>query len=113
MKIFNPEITGSAVEISTIVQGGIYDTSVETANFTATANTVHILSSSAAITASLPSSPEVGDSVKFSNLTAQTSLVARNGNNIMDLAEDMTIDVTTGHFEMVYGGSTTGWVIIA
>jgi hypothetical protein len=38
-------------------------------------------------------------------------VVARNGNNIMGLAENMTIDAPYSSVKLRYVGATNGWVI--
>lgn len=115
MEVQGLEITGSKTSLveSIVEVGSLQDAEVYTADFTASVGQVHIMSSSAVINAALPTNATAGDSVKFSNLTAQENVIDRNGHNIMNLAENMTLDTTTAHFEMVYGDSTTGWVIIA
>jgi len=35
-----------------------------------------------------------------------------NGNNIMGVASDLTLDTATASFELIYSGAAQGWVII-
>lgn len=66
------------------------------------------------LTLTLPASPVSGDSIKISNLSGvDTCIVGRNGNNIMAIAEDLTLDSATAGFELIYTDATKGWVIIA
>ena len=77
----------------------------------AIAGSLYVLT--ADLTLTLPSSPTNGASVKMSNLSGvATCIVGRNGNNIMGLAQDLTLDNATASFEFVYSGATKGWVII-
>ena len=77
----------------------------------AIAGSLYVLT--ADLTLTLPSSPINGESVKISNLSGvATCIVGRNGNNIMGLAQDLTLDNATASFEFVYSGATKGWIII-
>ena len=77
----------------------------------AIAGSLYVLT--ADLTLTLPSSPTNGASVKMSNLSGvATCIVGRNENNIMGLAQDLTLDNATASFEFVYSGATKGWVII-
>jgi len=64
------------------------------------------------LTITLPLSPSVGNKVmvgissNFDNTT-----IARNGSNIMSLAEDMTIDFGYVTLSLIYINSTLGWRI--
>lgn len=93
-------------------QAGNYDVQVISTSTTAVKATVYVLTAS--LTLTLPIAPELGDSIKISNLSAvDTCIIARNGNNIMGLAEDLTLDSTSASFELIYANATKGWVIIA
>jgi hypothetical protein len=74
-------------------------------------NYLYVLTAS--LTLTLPSSPEVGDSIKISNRSGTTTCVlAANGNNIMGSASDLTIDALNAGFELIYSGTSEGWIII-
>ena len=64
----------------------------------------------------LPASPLVGDSVAFLDLsgTFQTNnlTVGRNGNEIMNLAEDMTVSTNHAGFTLVWTGGINGWKLV-
>lgn len=91
--------------------GGDYYTSVISTNTTATRYYVYIMTS--ALTLTLPASPGVGDWVGVANRSGSTScVIARNGSNIMSLAEDMTVDVLNASFKLVYADATRGWTIL-
>ena len=61
----------------------------------------------------LPASPSVGNTVAVSNFTGRTDLlVARNGSNIMQLAQDMTIDSTSVTVTFKYISATIGWALV-
>lgn len=65
----------------------------------------------ASLTLTLPASPVAGDFVSVQNSSGTTTAtIARNGNNIMSLAEDMTIDVTSAAITLMYADATRGWV---
>ena len=74
---------------------------------------IYILSGEAAIPLTLPAAPSAGDALKVVNLTGLTTcVVARNGLNIMGLAEDLTLDKLNAGFELVYSDAAIGWTIL-
>lgn len=79
---------------------------------TAVASNQYVLTNVAATTVTLPASPSAGDTVYVTvanNLT--TNVVARNGNNIMSLAEDLTLNTPYAAAQLRYADSTRGWVL--
>ena len=65
------------------------------------------------LTLTLPLSPSVGNYVKFSNRSGvATCVIARNGENIMGVASDLTIDKLDTGLELIYTGAAQGWVLI-
>jgi len=80
---------------------------------TATINNRYVLTNAAATTVTLPASPTAGDTlyIVVANGLA-TNVVARNGNKIMSLSEDLTLDVNYYSLGLMYVNSTLGWVII-
>jgi hypothetical protein len=77
---------------------------------TAVASRVYVLTAS--LTLTLPSSPTAGNWVSVSNRsTTTTAVIGRNGQNIMGLAEDMTIDNSTASFTLTFADATRGWVL--
>ena len=88
-----------------------YNAQVISANTNAEKNNVYVLT--ADLTLTLPASPVAGDSIKISNQSAvATCIVARNGNNIMGIASDLTLDDPTKNFELIFTNAAKGWVII-
>jgi len=78
----------------------------------ATANNQYVLTNAAATTVTLPASPSAGDTVYVTvanNLT--TNVVARNGNNIMSLAQDLTLNSAFASVQLRYADATRGWVM--
>ena len=92
--------------------GGSLSVSVISTNTTAVIDTLYVMTAS--LTLTLPASPSAGDKVLLSNRTGTTtSVVARNGNNIQGLAQDLTVDALEIGLTLVYtGDATQGWVII-
>jgi hypothetical protein len=77
---------------------------------TAVASRTYVLTAS--LTLTLPASPSAGDWVAFSNRSGTlTSVIARNGSNIMGLAENMTVDSLTAGFTLTFADATRGWVL--
>ena len=68
------------------------------------------------VTINLPATPSVGDSVRFVDVagtfgtTNKNLIVGRNSEKIMNSATDMTVSDNYSAFELVYSGSTYGWV---
>ena len=81
-------------------------------NTTMVASKAYVVTGTASpVTMSLPASPSNGDLIKFANMDDRATLLARNGNNLMGLAEDMTLNVEQVSFDLVYVGPTVGWTI--
>jgi hypothetical protein len=110
---------GSTIEVKSI--GGLknvaanitrnYGVSIISSNTAAVKDTLYVLTAN--LTLTLPSSPSDGDSVKVSNRSGvATCVIARNGENIMGAASDLTIDKLNSGFEIIYAGSAQGWVLI-
>lgn len=80
---------------------------------TAVAGNHYVLTNAAVSTLTLPASPSAGDVVwvGVGNNRAD-NIIARNGQNIMGLAEDMTIDNVNATVQLRFANSTLGWRII-
>ena len=88
-----------------------YNISSISSNTTAVKNTLYVFKSN--LTLTLPASPSNGDSIKISNRSGVTTcVVARNSEKIMGDSSDLTIDKLNAGIELIYSGSTDGWVII-
>lgn len=91
--------------------GGFSSIELVSTSRTANLDTLHVITSS--ITLTLPTAPEEGDLLGISNQSGTTTIVvARNGTNIMGLAENLTIDLEDAGFTLIYSGATKGWVIV-
>jgi hypothetical protein len=60
----------------------------------------------------LPASPAAGDSVYISNGPYTNTTIAKNGQNIMGLAENLTLDVANIGITLIFADSTRGWRIM-
>lgn len=72
----------------------------------------HALVTTAGTTVTLPASPEEGCSVLISVLSFSNTVVGRNAQPIMGLAENMTIDVENTSIKLRYTDATRGWVLV-
>jgi hypothetical protein len=64
-------------------------------------------------TITLPVTPSAGFEVSITNASGGTdTIIARNGSQIMSLAEDMTLDATNVTVTLYYVDATRGWRII-
>jgi hypothetical protein len=72
--------------------------------------------SGGSFTLTLPASPNAGDSIDifdYANTFDTNPLtIARNGQNIESLAENLTANVEGAYFTLIYTGSTRGWQIL-
>lgn len=94
--------TGSAV-------GGLV--SLISTSTTAVVGKTYVLAAS--LTLTLPTSPAAGSMVSFSNRSGTTTaVIARNGQNIMGLAQNLTIDSLNAGGTLVFADATRGWVLI-
>jgi hypothetical protein len=88
-----------------------YNTQIVSTNTTAVASRYYV--ATATLTLTLPASPTAGQWVGISNRSATTTVViGRNSQNIMGLAENMTIDSEHAGFRLLFADSTRGWVIV-
>jgi len=86
-----------------------FTTNVVTGNTTASKDN-HYYVNGSNITLTLPSSPTVGDEVRFSEVAGNTNnIIARNGSNIMGSASDLTVDTAYLVLYLRYVDSTIGW----
>jgi hypothetical protein len=90
---------------------------IKTANYTAVNNDYLFCNTSAgSFTITLPASPSVNDKVGIADLAgtfASYNLsVARNGQKIMGVAEDLALDVQNASVELTYSGATYGWRLV-
>ena len=84
--------------------------SIKTASFNATAGTRYgVNTASAAVTATLPASPSAGDAIFFADAggayATNNLTIARNGNTIMGLTQDMTVSTNNQSTGLFYTGS--------
>lgn len=69
------------------------------------------------LTVTLPANPRPADRVNLVDVAGQCGttkvIVARNGNKIANLAEDLDFDIKNASLELIYTGSTYGWSILS
>ena len=109
-------VTGTAATFTgTVDVGGLDGVIYSGVSTTATSKTVvnreFCEVTAAAQTITLPASPTAGHEVYVAIGNFTDTVVARNGSNIMSLAEDMTLDVAYKNVRFVYVNSTIGWRI--
>jgi len=101
----------TSAAVKDYVDGTRIGVSVIAVDTTASSGNLYVLTAN--LTLTLPASPSVGDYVKISNRSGvATCIVARNSENIMGAASDLTLDKLNSGFEMIYSGAAQGWVLI-
>jgi len=97
--------------ISSYASGGTPTMSVTSStSFTAAASTHYVLVGGAT-TVTLPASPAAGAVVWITVANGRTdTVIARNGQNINSLAENMTIDMAFAGVQLRYADATRGWI---
>ena len=107
---------GSGALAFATVSGGAAWQAVVTSSLTVVAKGGYFVNTSGGvITATLPSSPTLGDFISFVdyNGTFDTNnlTVARNGNPIQGSATDLTVATERAGFTLVYVDATQGWLL--
>jgi hypothetical protein len=104
--------TGAQIQTAIDAATGGIGVSVISSNTSAVSGNLYVFTAN--LTLTLPSSPTVGNFIKVSNRSGvATCVVARNGENIMGSATDLTVNNLNAGFEMIYTGATQGWVLIS
>ena len=91
---------------------GLPQLSVATStSVTAQAGFHYVLTNASTTTVTLPASPTAGNAVWVTVANGRIdNVIARNGQNINSLAENMTIDNSTAGVQLRFADSTRGWV---
>lgn len=90
--------------------GGLAPVVIST-NTTATAGSVYVITAS--LTLTLPASPSAGNLVRWSDTSGLvTVVIARNGQNIMGLAQDLTLNTVYSSGQLMFADATRGWVLV-
>ena len=98
------------------VSGGAAWQAVVTSSLTVTAKGGYFVNTSGGvITATLPSSPTLGDFISFidyaGTFDTNNLTIARNGKNIQGVAEDLTVSVERAGLTLVFTDNTQGWLL--
>ena len=101
---------------SNLYPGGGLTWSKITGNTTAVAGNGYAAIAVANLTLTLPATPSAGDEVWFvdaaNKATTYTLTIARNGENIESVAQDLVANADGAGFGLVYVDSTVGWKIV-
>ena len=103
--------TGAQIQTAINAATGGIGVSVISSDTSAVSANLYVFTAN--LTLTLPTSPTVGNFIKVSNRSGvATCVVARNNENIMGSATDLTVNNLNAGFEMIYTGATQGWVLI-
>ena len=107
---------GSGVLSFATVSGGAAWQAVKSGDFNVTAKEGYFVNTtSAAITATLPASPTIGDFVSFidyaGTFDTNNLIIARNGKNIQGLGEDLVVNQERAGLTLVFTDNTQGWLL--
>jgi hypothetical protein len=76
-------------------------------------NSHYVLTNVSSTTVSLPASPSAGDLVWVTVENGRTdNVIARNGQNIESIADDLLLDDTQASLQLRYVNATIGWVLV-
>lgn len=100
------QVVSASAGLSIVVVAGTTQTAVSGVQYVMT-------NTGAVSTLTLPATPSVGNTVGIANFTGRIDLiVARNGSNIMSLAEDFIVNVDKANVQLRYVDSTRGWILV-
>ena len=107
---------GSGALSFATVSGGAAWQAVVTSSLTVVAKSGYFINtSSAAITATLPASPVLGDFISFidyaGTFDTNNLTIARNGKPIQGVAEDLTVATERAGLTLVFVDNTQGWLL--
>ena len=107
---------GTTASFTDPAAGGASWQAVQTGNFNANVGEGYFVNtSSAAITATLPGSPVLGDFISFidyaGTFDTNNLTIARNGKNIQGVGEDLTVSVERAGLTLVFVDDTQGWLL--
>ncbi len=111
-------INGQDVTNVELGSGGTSWQAVKTGNFAAVAGEGYFVDTadgSAAITATLPGSAAIGDTISFidyaGNFATHKLEIARNGHKISGAASNLDVQTNNAGLQLVYVDATKGWLI--
>jgi len=97
--------------------GASFAWNIASSNITMTANNGYFVdTSSSPKTMTLPASPTLGDTIRINDLAGtfgtNNLTVARNGQKIQGITQDLLVDTDQSSFGLVYSNSTYGWKVL-
>jgi hypothetical protein len=114
----NHVLTSNTSGVTTWSAPAPFTYSTQTTGFNALpSNGYFVNTSGGGVTATLPASPAVGDTIRFLDVakTFDSNLftVARNGQLIQGDADNLTVTSESAAFELIFSGGTFGWRIFS
>jgi hypothetical protein len=107
---------GTTASFTDPAAGGTSWQAVVTSSLSVVAGAGYFINTSGGvITATLPSSPTLGDFISFidyaGTFDTNNLTIARNGKNIQGVAEDLTVSVERAGLTLVFSDNTQGWLL--
>lgn len=106
-------VTNATGSITIATSGGGLPDVIVTAStsITAAVNKHYVLTAATLATVTLPASPTISDTIYVTVANGlTTNVVARNGQNIQGLAEDLTLNAAYAAVQLRYSDATEGWI---
>ena len=107
---------GTTASFATVAGGAAWQAVVTSTTLTTVSKQGYFINTSSnAITATLPTSPTLGDFISFidyaGTFDTNNLTIARNGKNIQGSATDLTVATERAGFTLVFTDNTQGWLL--
>lgn len=108
--------SGSVYALVGGASSGAFDYTYVTSGVTMEAGSAYIIGTGVGtFSVTLPANPAINDQIKIidgeANASNNNITVLRNGNSVMGLAEDLTVDIDNANFVLVYVNASKGWMV--
>lgn len=103
-------------QVSSFGTDGVTNRTLNSSQNLAAGERIFANSTTSSFTLTLPATPVEGDTVQIIDVAGTFALnnvnIARNGQRIQNLPEDLTLNLNNAAITMIYSGVTFGWVFV-